>query len=484
MDRDGSTRRSALSLFGGSALSAAAWADTRTSRQTQDDPRPSGKSDGLHQMAAAGGRVHVPAGPHPLSSGYVFAGQRLNMIGDGPNVSTFVFDAPARGAAVTLNTPGEGGQYQSSIRDIGFVAAGEEQKTAVHLVNAANINLERLAIPAGGWLGKSAIGIRTQGRQFIRVRDCDIACARPMVVGPNPSVPSLAADYLSISSCEFSCTIPDGAAIDVEDGATMANMSLRDSALTGGAVGFRYVDQSPPIAPNMNLEFENIRTEQGADSDGWSFQLESKNNTIQSVIMANVRMDNRRNGLKLRNVQRATLINCDIDQSEGHVALDMIGVPGSVLTMVNCWAQSSGRLRIQRMKKVTGLRSDIGSPIGPFEIWVYDDGDDQPFVAGNAWSAGSTIRIRPGEYHVICRNDCVGKIDIYASNGVSAGFRLFGTNNVSFKVDDPAGQFGTVYGKAGTTNVAYHDGYYVVQNGTTGTLGYRYQLTGPGNAGF
>lgn len=476
------TRRSAFALFGERALALGAL--TSRQFQKQADGNASEKFDSLRGLPPEGRKLHIPAGYVRLSSGHNFRGQRFNIVGDGPNVSVIVFDPPAHGSAFKLDAEGKGGQYQSSIRDLGFVASGTLEKTAVHLVNAANVNLERLAIPAGGWQGATSVGIKTQGRQFVRIRDCDISCARPLVIGANSALPSIAADYLSVTSCELSCTNFDGAVIEVESAATISNMAIRDTALTGGATGFRYIDISNPIAPNINIQFENIRTEQGKDPNGWSFHIESKNNTIQSLILVNVRMDNLRNGIKVRNVQRLTMINCDIDQVGQHVAIEMVGVPGSVLTMINCWGQSGARMFLRNMRRVEGIRSDIGSPIGPFEIWVYDDGTVQPFTVENDWKAGPPIRLASGATYPICRNDCIGKIEIYASNGNSASFRLSGTQNLSFNLDDPSGQFSAAYGKSGTTNIAYHDGHYVIQNNTASALAYRYQLSGPGNAGF
>lgn len=482
MDDKGPTRRSAFTLFGDGALAIGVLANRQIGNQAAENG--SERFEGFRRMSPEGGRLHIPAGYVRLSSGYTFKGQRFNIVGDGPNVSVIVFDAPAYGAAIKFDNSEKSGNYQSSIRDLGFVSSGKLEKTAVHLINTANINLERLAIPAGGWQGTASIGIKTQGRQFIRIRDCDISCARPLVIGSNSNFSSLAADYFTVTSCELSCTEPNGSVIEVESAATMSNMAIRDTALTGGTTGFRYIDTSEPIAPNMNIHFENIRTEQGSNPEGWSFHLESEKNTIQSVSFINVRMDNRRNGVKLRNVQRLTLINCDIDQLDQRVAIDMVGVPGSVITMINCWGQLGSQMVLRKMRHVEGLRSDIGSPIGPFEVWVYDDGTIQPFAIKNAWNAGPPVQLASGEIHLICRNDCAGRIEVYASNGVSAGFRLFGTQNTSFKSDDPSGQFSTTYGNSGTTNIAYHNGYYVIQNNTASVLAYRYQLDGPGNAGF
>ena len=133
---------------------------------------------------AAGGEVNIPDGTYTLSSGFTFTGQRLNLRGQGKQVSKFSFSVA--GTAVTYNNPAAGGMYQSSIKGLGFTGSGTDTKTAISLVNTANVSVEDIAIADGGWLGTS-IGIQTAGRQFTSISGCDIACARPIVVGNNSS---------------------------------------------------------------------------------------------------------------------------------------------------------------------------------------------------------------------------------------------------------------------------------------------------------
>jgi hypothetical protein len=323
------------------------------------------------QDPSAGAEISLPSGTRVLNSPFRFAGQRLNLRGAGPNVSVIGFDPAAPAAAIELRTPGAAGQYQSSVMGLGFISANAVDKTAISLVNVANVNVERIGIAGGNWRGDGSIGIRTFGRQLVRIRDCDLACARPIVISPNPEHPTLAADFFTITSCELVCMLPGGTCIEIEDGAMFSNMAIRDTAMAGGTNGFRFADRSTPGA-SFNLEFQNCRTEQGTDPNGWSFDIRSAHQSIQSILLQNVRCDNRRHGIRIRNGQRITLINVDIDQVGGRTALDIEFNPATVLTILGGFGQVGGNVRLTNARKVFGIESQIGGALGPAEFWVYD----------------------------------------------------------------------------------------------------------------
>jgi hypothetical protein len=325
------------------------------------------------QDLAAGVEIPMPRGLRVLNSPFRFEGQRLNLRGQGPNVSFVGFDPAAPAAAIELNTPGVGGQAQSSVVGLGFLSGNAVDKTAISLVNVANVNIERIGIASGNWRGDGSIGIRTSGRQFVRIRDCDLGVARPIVISPNPQHPTLAADFFTITSCDLACTLASGSCIEVEDGAVISNLAIRDTAMAGGSHGFRFVDRSSRAA-STNLEFQNCRTEQGTDPAGWSFDIRSANQSIQSILLQNVRCDSARNGIRVRNGQRITLINVDIDQAGGRTALDIEFIPSTVLTILGGFGQVGGNVRLTNARKVFGVESQIGGALGPVEFWVYDPG--------------------------------------------------------------------------------------------------------------
>jgi hypothetical protein len=323
------------------------------------------------QDLAAGGEIVLPRGERLLEAPLRFAGQRLNLRGAGPNVTLLRFEPLRPAAAIELNTPGDGGQYQSSVTGLGFVSANRVDKTALHLVNAAEINLERIAIASGNWLGEGSIGIRTEGREFVRIRDCDIGCARPIVISPNPRFPTLSADFFLIEGCGLISTAVGGACIHMEDGVTFSNVAIRDTALVAGRDGFRYDDRTSRGA-SIQLEFQNVRTEQGTSPEGWSFDIRSHHQSVQDILFQNVRCDSARNGIRVVGGHRITLINTFVNQAGGRTALDIEFNQGTVLTILGSAGQVGGNVRLTNARKVTGVESQIGSPFGPVEVWVYD----------------------------------------------------------------------------------------------------------------
>jgi hypothetical protein len=327
--------------------------------------------DGDAEALANGGELRIARGATILERPFRFAGQRLNLRGEGPYASLIRFDLEAPGSAIELNTPSPGGQYQSSVTGLGFLSRNSVPKTAIKLVNVGSVNIERIGIATAHWPGERSIGIRTAGREMIRIRDSDIACARPIVISPNVQHPSLAADYLQIESCILVSTLPTGSCIEVEDGSVLTNMAVRDTALVGGTNGFRFDDRSS-VGASYHIEFQNIRTEQGTDPDGWSFDIRSSAHQVQNLLFQNIRCEQGRNGIRVRNGLQITLINVMIEQTQGRTGLDIEFIPGTVLTILGGWIQPGGAIRLINARKAIGVESATGSAIGPVEVWIYD----------------------------------------------------------------------------------------------------------------
>lgn len=323
------------------------------------------------QDLSAGGEIVLARGERRIDAPLRFAGQGLNLRGEGPSVSFLRFDPERPAAAIELDTPGAGGQYQSSVTGLGFVSGNRVDKTAIHVVNVAEVNVERIGIATGNWLGGGSIGLRTAGREMLRIRDCDIACARPIVISPNSVHPSIAADFFTISACDLVSTAADAACIHVEDGVVFSNFAIRDTAMIGGRDGFRYDDRTS-VAASIQLEFQNVRAEQGVSPDGWSFDIRSEHQSIQDILFQNVRCDRARNGIRVRGGHRITLINVTIDQFGGRTALDIEFTPATVLTILGSMNLVGGNVRLANARKVFGVDSQVGGAFGPAEIWVYD----------------------------------------------------------------------------------------------------------------
>jgi hypothetical protein len=321
-----------------------------------------------------GGVLSAPVGSSFISDTIELTGQRVRLSGQGPNVSTIVFSPPRPSSAVRLHAPGKGGMFQAGVDGFGFLSTNDVPKTAIELVNVSSCIVERIGIAMEAWPGAGSIGIRTRGRDTTSISRCVLACARPLVHSRNPVHPTLAVDHLRISECELISTDPNSACIDFEDGVCLGNTSIEKTALVGGLDGVRWVDRSSTHA-GFNLSFSDVRTEQAMRPGGWSFDLRSTRQHLQSVLFQNCRLDSERNGIRLRNAQRITLINVDIDTNQARptTLLDIEGIPGTVLTMIGCFAQVGGNVRLSRLRRVQGVPSYFANTaFGPNEVWVYD----------------------------------------------------------------------------------------------------------------
>jgi hypothetical protein len=162
------------------------------------------------------------------------------------------------GTAARVNAYGVG---QATIRKLGFASANSTDKIAINLINVANCDIDHVTISTGIWLGDS-IGIRTEGRQLVRIRDCTLACARPIVLARNRVYETLGADHYLLESLELVGTSETRSVIELEDGLCSSNTTIRNTALVGGRDGIRWVDTSTAGA-SIHLHLHDIRTEQG-----------------------------------------------------------------------------------------------------------------------------------------------------------------------------------------------------------------------------
>ena len=320
----------------------------------------------------SGGVISFPAGETRLGGPVTVRGQRIRLAGQGANASTIRFDA--EGSAIRMGDGSKGGIYQSEITGLGFVASSPGTRTAIELENVSSMKLEDIGIATGNWRGPRAIGIRLRGRDSTTLRNVRIACARPLVLSPNPLHPMLAVDHLRVSECEFVGTEPTAPVIEFEPGVPMSTTVIEKTAIVQGSDGVRWRDSKAKGA-SFGLAFRDVRVEQGLSPDGWSFDLQSEVMQFQTVLFDNVRLDNRRNGIRIRGGQRITLINVQLDTRAANprVLLDIVGVPGTSLILINCFGQIGGRLKLSKLRKVKDVPPTIfGEPLGPLEMWVYD----------------------------------------------------------------------------------------------------------------
>jgi hypothetical protein len=402
----------------------------------------------------AGFKCQVEAGTWTLSGTASFTGQRMTLRGKGRQVSVISFEPAGADVALEVNEPSAGGSNQGEISGFGFTGgANTQDKTAIRLVNVANYKISQIGISTGAWLGDS-IGLKFEGRQFHHAQDCELACARPVVIGNNLTWPSLSGDHSVLQRMELIGTSATRPVIEFEDGTSFANMTLRNIAVVGGQHGI-YWNDTTSTAAGFNLHIDGGRSEQGLDATAYSLYLASTAQTLQNLLVTNFKFGAERNGVYLRNVQRATFINCSFDSTTG-TALNITLVAGSKLTLINCARPLAGAVTLTNARCV---RRENVTGIGFIEEWVYDSGFNAGALVSDVYLGGTPFNVAVGATAAIADNTFTGFVMVTeAVENVSAVFHLTGTTQTTQEVLDPAGFFSNASGTASSNNIYWDAG--------------------------
>lgn len=531
---------------------------TRTQQEINDETVfVTGKTgDLLTQLEAvaddhpAGVTARLPQGSYALAQPFVATGQRFNLRGDGEHVTSIVFDPVSTASALVMNSPDAGGMAQGSITGLGFTTNNDVAKTAIDLVNVANFHVDHVGILFPD--GDDSTGIRTRGRQFTQLTSVSIAAGRPVVISPNATYPTIAADYLQIHNAELYCTAAGGSAVEVEDGAVLSNTVLRDVALVGGKNGYKF-RQTAGGAVSTNLQFENTRVEQaynaavtgatkanpavitfaaghrfragqqvtfagvggmtqlngntytvanptattlelsatnstayGTYTSGgtatiagaWSFDIESTAAAIQSILFLNVRCDNMRNGIRIRNGQRITLINVDIDAVGAKVALDIEFTTDTVLTIIGGWNQTTGTVTLANARKSFGVDSNGASGgFGPMEVWVYDGADTYGALNVGVLT-GRTFSLATDAVETLIDQTFTGYVTVTSSEGIGGEAFLRGALGTTSIANNPDSLLNPVKDNATTVNIYGEGGVFKMQSKYAATRLYNVAFRG------
>lgn len=423
-----------------------------------------GVADDITALNAAGtvlntgGVVRVPKGTYKLATPFVFSGQRLYMQGEGPNVSIISFDPASSATAITYNNPAAGGLYQGKISGFGFLSANTIAKTAINLVNTANCEVSHIGIPGSAAWGGDSIGIRSAGRQFLHFHQSEISCARPLVFAQNASYTSINTDHYLVENVELIGTSNTRPVVEFETGVMHTNTTIRNAAIVGGLDGILW-DDTTSVGASYAMVIENMRSEQGLSTAGYSIKLASASQALQTLTIKNAFLDSARNGIYLRNAREILLENVFFNQGSGKVAIDITLVAGSRLVLKSCYFAAGGTITITNgrcIQRDPGVRGN--------EEWIFDAGTSSGNQVSDVYHQGSPVSLAVSGTAVIAANNFTGIIFVSTSEDVSAIYNLLGPTNGVNEIADPNGFFTNVKGTASSVNIYYEAGNYMVQN--------------------
>lgn len=426
--------------------------------------------DAVGTDLAAGGKVYLPRGQRVMgTTGFKFEGQRLNIQGDGRYASTLNFNPGAADlAAIEYNNPAAGGLYQGSVEGIGFNSGNATNKTAIRLVNCADVTVSNIGISTNAWQGSGSIGLEVYGRQSLHFHTAQIGCARPLVIRKNPAFPSINTDHFLLEHLELTTTEATGSAVFIDPDVMFTTCTMGPMALTGGKYGI-YWSEAGSVGTSYGLVIDRLRREQAADATGYSVYLEGTTQGLQSLTIKNSYLVNTQHGVFLRRAQKVSIRDTTFAMNSSFKAIDMVFEAGSSLIIENCFF-AGGTLNLTNAICVERIINDRGIS----EHYVYKANQASGAIGSDVYHGGVPVTMAADAVYEIAGATFSGAILVSTSEGVQAIYMLTGSGASTKEVSDWAGFFTIVKDASPSWNIYWDAGLarYVIQNkrGTTQTI--------------
>jgi pectate lyase-like protein len=217
-------------------------------------------------------KVQLPTGTCKITNELLIDDHRITIEGNGPDVSYLLF-LPTSGPKAAIRVDLAAATVISLTRLKGFSIHTTDttyQKIGIDIVDASETIVEDIAIGTqdawyGGsnvspFTGTNSIGIRIAGREFGTFRNVRSDGAIPLYIANNPNFPSIDLDHHKFDGFVFT-PHGDNPSIYIENGITLANVTLENGAWVLGGAGLYWPDTTA-TGSSYNLVLRNIRAEQ------------------------------------------------------------------------------------------------------------------------------------------------------------------------------------------------------------------------------
>lgn len=295
---------------------------------------------------------------------------RVHVWGDGEQASVIYYNPSAAGIVFNISKPllaagpaTTGDSVKCSIRGIGFVGMGTQQKVAVRAVATSGLRVENIA--TSSWTGNSgssatpSIGVQLRGHEITSlIHLSSIFADRPISIEPNPNDPNIGADHLHIQDLYASAQVSTEANIAIDPAMNVTNFTMDGTnSMVAGKYGI-YWSGPGGTGTSLNWNLQNIRFEQSADATGYSVYL---NHAIQNVTLSNVALDpiGGHKGAFFRNLKNVTLNHVNYTGTSG-VAVDADGTNSNV-EFRNCFFQVGSTLNLSGLKETFAAQPAYGT---------------------------------------------------------------------------------------------------------------------------
>lgn len=182
--------------------------------------------------------------------------------------------------------------------------------TAIEIEDVSLFSIENVYIYGGVsqlWTGAGSIGLRTRGREFIRVSKFTALADRPIVISKNPN------SIIDIDVSDFNDLALTGntfAGLQIEDGVRFSrfNISNIHCALTSGCI---YNQDTTSTLASTGLTIHNFGSEQTSGGGAaYNIYIGHTTSTVQTVTLSGYQLwDDAVNGAFFRNVTNLSLQN-------------------------------------------------------------------------------------------------------------------------------------------------------------------------------
>jgi hypothetical protein len=335
------------------------------------------------------------------------------------------------------------------VEDCQFISNNSTDKTAIRVDDARTFWVRNVLITHGGWDGSGSTGVHIRGRELAYIKECQIICARPVVLGFNPNFPTIHTDFFAIEDGILGSTETTGTAIEVEDGVNISNLAINRIAFVLGKWKFKWVDTSSTI-DSYALSFESCRSEQASDATGFTIELNSTSQDIKQVLVQKFFFDPGCGGIKGRKVEDITVKSCSFPGPAGVTNFDITFGSLTKLNLENTFVQALSTITLTNAVFVEGSFFNPGATSLPADAeYIYDQGaivSQRHRLVGSGveeWEYTGTLAdnatlnlpwLRASHTH------CTASVMAYSATGptISGGIALWSRDGTTSKVGGTA----------------------------------------------
>jgi hypothetical protein len=270
---------------------------------------------------------------------------------------------------------------------------------------------------------------------------------------------------------------PTQPAVEIEDGVNITTMNFDGyQAWVNAGWGLKWISTTTS-GVSQQLALNNVRYEQGTLTTGYFVEINANTN-LQGFLMSNCSGGLDTNGIKLRNIQNAKIVNTYLLNT----SLVTLDVDNTVQPLIldNCFfQQGTGTVSVGTLKKSIDYgRSDNGGLIPSYVMYKNPSFTDP--IVSDFPIMGSPVTLLTTETAVIGpAATTMGFVFVTTSQNTGAMYFLNGATDAVVESNDPNGFFSVTKG-AVSYNIYYEaaNDSYVIENGTASTRSVSWYMVG------